>query len=149
MQYQDCGTHLLLTRGSLRWMKSLPAPSALLLDGTAECLIDVTGQVRRDRLAQRRRYGAQAIDAFLDWAPRHREPCPECPAYAHFMVATLLAQQPFSSAAQPRVCCPAGWRTGVGPTDRCRSCTGIPGIATYADSERLLARTFPGPRWPQ
>jgi hypothetical protein len=43
------------------------------------------------------------------------------------------------------------WTGGTGgacPMDKCRVCTGIPGIATCTGSGKLLAWTFPGQQWP-
>ncbi|MER5530478.1 hypothetical protein ABT075_38890 [Streptomyces sp. NPDC002677] len=74
LEYQDRGVDLLLT-GQSPLGEVLATPSAPLLDGIAVCLVDVSDQVRRARLAERDsgRWDAQAVDAFLGWAAWHRE----------------------------------------------------------------------------
>ncbi|MFD5436441.1 hypothetical protein ACFWJ4_30380 [Kitasatospora sp. NPDC127067] len=73
LEYQDCGVDLLLT-GHSPMGEVLASPSAPLLDGIALCLVDVSDEVRRDRLTMRDsgRWDAPAVDAFLGWAAWHR-----------------------------------------------------------------------------
>ncbi|MFD0409788.1 hypothetical protein [Kitasatospora sp. NPDC127116] len=73
LEYQDCGVDLLLT-GQSPMGEVLASPSAPLLDGIALCLVDVSDEVRRDRLTMRDsgRWDALAVDAFLGWAAWHR-----------------------------------------------------------------------------
>ncbi|GAB7188771.1 hypothetical protein ATKI12_8602 [Kitasatospora sp. Ki12] len=73
LEYQDRGVDLLLT-GQSPMGEVLASPSAPLLDGIALCLVDVSDEVRRDRLTLRDpgRWDAPAVDAFLGWAAWHR-----------------------------------------------------------------------------
>ncbi|GHF81993.1 hypothetical protein GCM10018790_69620 [Kitasatospora xanthocidica] len=73
LEYQDRGVDLLLT-GQSPMGEVLASPSAPLLDGIALCLVDVSDEVRRDRLTMRDpgRWDAPAVDAFLGWAAWHR-----------------------------------------------------------------------------
>lgn len=74
LEYQDRGIDLLLT-----WQtplgEVLAAPSSLLLDGIAVCLVDVDDQTRQKRLSERDggRWDAAAVEAFLGWAAWHRQ----------------------------------------------------------------------------
>ncbi|MGW3209002.1 hypothetical protein [Streptomyces sp. NPDC001135] len=74
LEYQDRGVDLLLT-GQSPMGEVLASPSAPLLDGIAVCLVDVSSEVRRDRLTMRDsgRWDAPAVDAFLGWAAWHRQ----------------------------------------------------------------------------
>ncbi len=74
LEYQVCGVDLLLT-GQSPLGEALASPSAPLLDGIAVCLVDVSDEVRRGRLALRDsgRWDAPAVDAFLGWAAWHRK----------------------------------------------------------------------------
>ncbi|MEV7389312.1 hypothetical protein [Streptomyces sp. NPDC091215] len=74
VEYQDRGVDLLLT-GQSPLGVVLATPSAPLLDGIAVCLVDVSDEVRRARLAERDcgRWDAQAVDSLLGWAAWHRE----------------------------------------------------------------------------
>ncbi|MER7957340.1 hypothetical protein [Streptomyces sp. NPDC096030] len=74
LEYQDRGVDLLLT-GQSPLGEVLASPSAPLLDGIAVCLVDVSDEVRRGRLALRDpgRWDAPAVDAFLGWAAWHRK----------------------------------------------------------------------------
>ncbi|MEU4449205.1 hypothetical protein AB0K14_10340 [Actinosynnema sp. NPDC050801] len=73
LEYQDRGVDLLLT-GQSPLGEVLATPDAPLLDGIAVCLVDVSDEVRRSRLALRDagRWDAPAVDAFLGWAAWHR-----------------------------------------------------------------------------
>jgi hypothetical protein len=74
LEYQERGIDLLLT-GQSPLGEVLAVPSAPLLDGIAVCLVDVTDEVRRVRLAERDpgRWDAPAVDAFVGWAAWHRK----------------------------------------------------------------------------
>jgi hypothetical protein len=73
LEYQTRGTDLLLA-GQAPLGEILAAPSAPLLEGIAICLVDVSDDVRRERLAQRQpgKWDAKAVEDFLNWAAWHR-----------------------------------------------------------------------------
>jgi hypothetical protein len=50
----------------------LASPSAVRLDGIAICLIDVSDDLRRSRLAGRFPYPPRQVEAFVAWAQWHR-----------------------------------------------------------------------------
>lgn len=69
LEYQSDGIDLLLP-GQSPLGEVLAAPSAPLLDGIAVCLVDVAGDVRRTRLADRGTW--QSVGALINWAAWHR-----------------------------------------------------------------------------
>ncbi|MBA3489792.1 MAG: hypothetical protein H0T78_09675 [Longispora sp.] len=73
VEYQKQGLDLLLT-GQSPLGEVLACPSATDLNGIAVCLVDVTDDVRVERLAQRdgTRWSPQAVEAFTGWAQWHR-----------------------------------------------------------------------------
>jgi hypothetical protein len=73
VKYQATGRDVLLT-GQSPLGEVLAVPSALLLDGLAVCLLDVSDEVRRRRLEERDpgKWRRQDQEDFIGWARWHR-----------------------------------------------------------------------------